>query len=79
MNLGGWLIWISLMECLDYVRCVCKVFRQFPTRGIGGVVKTTTRIISCLSDKGSPSMKSIKIESQGLSLIRRKQWGLKGL
>ena len=28
------------MECLDYVRCIRKVFRQFPTRGIGGVVKT---------------------------------------
>ena len=39
MNLGGCLIWISLMECLDYIGCIHKIFRQFPTHGIGGIVK----------------------------------------
>src|SRR5882724_1225931 len=40
---------------------------------------TTTRIVSCPLDKGSPSMKSIEIESQGLSLIGRNQCKPKGL
>ena len=39
MNLGGRLIWISLMECMDHVRCVGKVFGQFPVHGVEGVVK----------------------------------------
>src|SRR5882724_5506954 len=34
---------------------------------------TTTKIVSCPSDRGSPSMKSIEIESQGHSLIGRNQ------
>ena len=34
MNLGGQLIWISLVECLDYIRCIHKVFGWFPTCGI---------------------------------------------
>ena len=38
-NLGGRLIWICLMECLDYVGCIGEVFRWFPACGIGGVVK----------------------------------------
>src|SRR5882724_6298066 len=38
---------------------------------------TTTRIMSCPLDKGSPSMKSIKIESQGCFPIRRNLWGPK--
>src|SRR5882724_10175319 len=40
---------------------------------------TTTRIISCPSDRGSPSIKSIEIESQGRSPIGRNQCGPKGL
>jgi len=40
MNLGGQLIWISLVECLDYIGCIRKVFRWFPTCCIGGVVKS---------------------------------------
>jgi len=39
MNLGGQLIWISMIECLDYIGCVHNVFGQFPTFGIGGIVK----------------------------------------
>jgi len=39
MDLGGQLIWIGLMECLDYIRCIHKVFGQFTTHGIQGVVK----------------------------------------
>ena len=39
MNLWGWLIWISLMECLDYVRCVHQVFGGFPTHCVWGIVK----------------------------------------
>src|SRR5882724_4604891 len=39
MGSGSWLVWIGLMECLDNVGCVRKVFRQFPTRGIRGVVE----------------------------------------
>ena len=29
MNLGGWLIWVSLMECLDHIGCIHKVFGWF--------------------------------------------------
>ena len=39
MGSGSWLVWIGLMEGLDNIGCVCKVFRQFPTRGVGGVVE----------------------------------------
>jgi len=39
MNLGGRLIWIILMECLDHVGCIGKVFRWFPACGIRGVVE----------------------------------------
>jgi len=39
INLGGWLIWISLMEHLDYIRCVLKMFVQFLTHGIRDIVK----------------------------------------
>src|SRR5882724_6079475 len=34
------LIWVGMMECLDNVGCVCEVFRQFPTCGVGGVVES---------------------------------------
>jgi len=40
VNLGERLIWISLMECLDQVGCMCKVFRWFPAHFIRGVVKS---------------------------------------
>src|SRR5882724_1403805 len=40
---------------------------------------TTTRIILCPSDRGSPSIKSIEIESQGHSPIGRNRCGPKGL
>src|SRR5882724_5446402 len=40
MNLGGWLIWVSLVECLDYIGCIGKVFRWLPTHHIGSVVKS---------------------------------------
>src|SRR5882724_11343187 len=30
MDSGSRLVWIGLVECLDNVRCVHKVFRQFP-------------------------------------------------
>jgi len=39
MDSRSWLVWIGLMECLDNIGCVHKVFRRFPTHGIGGVVK----------------------------------------
>jgi len=39
MNLGGRLIWISLVECLDHIWCINEVFGWFPTCGIRGVVK----------------------------------------
>ena len=39
MSLGGWLIWISLVECLDHIRCIHKVFGWFPTQCVRGVVK----------------------------------------
>jgi len=39
MDSRSWLVWIGLMECLDHIGCVRKVFRWFPTRGIGGVVE----------------------------------------
>src|SRR5882724_4943891 len=39
MDSGSRLVWIGLMECLDNIGCVRKVFRRFPTRGVGGVVE----------------------------------------
>src|SRR5882724_3003490 len=39
MNLGGRLSWVSLVECMDCVGCLHKVFGWFPTRGIRGVVE----------------------------------------
>jgi len=39
MNLGGQLIWISLVEQMDDIGCVGKMFRWFPTCGIQGIVK----------------------------------------
>jgi len=38
-DLGGWLLWISLVECMDNVGCIHQVFGQFPTCGIRGIVK----------------------------------------
>jgi len=40
MKLGGWLIWISLVECPDYFGCIHKVFGWFPTHGVGCVLKS---------------------------------------
>src|SRR5882724_4060657 len=40
MNLGGWIMWISLVECSDHIRCILQVFRWLPTCCIGGVVKS---------------------------------------
>ena len=39
MGSGSRLVWIGLMECLDNVGCVHKVFGRFPTHGIGSVVE----------------------------------------
>src|SRR5882724_7450929 len=40
LNSGSWLIWVSLMECLDHIGCIRKVFWWFPTHCIWGVVKS---------------------------------------
>ena len=40
MNLGGQLSWVSLVERMDHVGCIHKVFGWFPTRGIRGVVES---------------------------------------
>jgi len=40
MKLGGQLIWMSLVECLEYIGCICEVFRWFTTCCVGGIVKS---------------------------------------
>ena len=38
-NLGGQLVWVILVECLDYIGCIHQVFRGFPTHCIWDIVK----------------------------------------